>query len=708
MQAAKVTDPSQGFSDQSRENARDEFSALSVLSGPKREHEDVALFDRYLSLQENLIESLRPTVMRYVDNNRAMYEKCDILRFGGHATELDKLPGTFIFEVAVDDHVIRKEPFNSGLEGFVYEEKELREDYGQHALEHHLDDYFQYLKDIFARNNFDDYAHVALTELQESELERGEKYQKLVQFVERYVEEVQTLLKNTPNGSWIKQAHIYQIFPRQYNLAGARELHGHDTVEEVTGKFFADFSAQDFEDIKQRTASDTVWIMGVNPIGLEGRKGAAGGSPYSIKDPLAVNPDYGTEDDFKKFVRTAHDCGMKVMMDFVPNHTSMDSELLKKDPTLFVHQVVTEPGKVPPEGSFEYIHSDGTRYFIAHGAFDSNGDHAFFEDTAQLDHSNPNTREALKSQAVEMVKKFDVDGFRVDMSYCTTEEYRGRTWDERYRTKNGWKLPDPQSKQANELLAEIRESLKEEKRHFAFCDETYDKWNTLSLTRATVMYGKNNIARTHGKDHVGFNDALIACDPAWLRDALDRLEFLNWQCGGPGAMSFANNHDEPELLTALRKKNPHATEAHAQGALTFTALAASCKLTPAGEEIGVNKASFDTEGDEKALPFTVDVEIDWSDRNESRFVRKQNLAKLMRTQRSSGQTGHFKTIPEARVGETEWVGYYDDSGKYAVLWNPTNEDQRFSFQDHIHFSGSLPPGGFVVFDRESAEALLSS
>ena len=65
-------------------------------------------------------------------------------------------------------------------------------------------------------------------------------------------------------------------------------------------------------------------MMPIHPIGEKFRKGEYG-SPYSIKDFYAVDPNYGTLDDFKKLVAGAHQRGMKVIMDLVANHTAWDS-----------------------------------------------------------------------------------------------------------------------------------------------------------------------------------------------------------------------------------------------------------------------------------------------------------------------------------------------------------------------------------------------
>ncbi len=76
---------------------------------------------------------------------------------------------------------------------------------------------------------------------------------------------------------------------------------------------------------------DILWLMPVNPLGDKNRKGSLG-SYYSVRDYLAVNPEYGTLQDFKDLVKNAHEMGMKVIIDWVANHTSWDNDLITQHP----------------------------------------------------------------------------------------------------------------------------------------------------------------------------------------------------------------------------------------------------------------------------------------------------------------------------------------------------------------------------------------
>ncbi len=87
---------------------------------------------------------------------------------------------------------------------------------------------------------------------------------------------------------------------------------------------------------------DAIWLMPIHPIGEVKRKGSLG-SPYAIKDYRAINPEFGTMDDFTHLCATAHQLGLKVLIDVVYHHTSPDSVLVKTHPEYFYRR---------PDGSF--------------------------------------------------------------------------------------------------------------------------------------------------------------------------------------------------------------------------------------------------------------------------------------------------------------------------------------------------------------------
>ncbi len=76
---------------------------------------------------------------------------------------------------------------------------------------------------------------------------------------------------------------------------------------------------------------DAIWLMPIHPIGEDGRKGTLG-SYYSVRDYCAVSPDLGTMADLDRFVEEAHRLGMKVLLDWVANHTARDARWIEEHP----------------------------------------------------------------------------------------------------------------------------------------------------------------------------------------------------------------------------------------------------------------------------------------------------------------------------------------------------------------------------------------
>lgn len=108
---------------------------------------------------------------------------------------------------------------------------------------------------------------------------------------------------------WTKDACIYEVNIRQYTQEGtfkAFESHLHRLRD---------------------LGVDILWLMPIHPVGEKNRKGQLG-SYYSVRDYLAVNPDFGSLDDFKHLVDTIHSLGMYVILDWVANHSAWDCNLV--------------------------------------------------------------------------------------------------------------------------------------------------------------------------------------------------------------------------------------------------------------------------------------------------------------------------------------------------------------------------------------------
>lgn len=137
---------------------------------------------------------------------------------------------------------------------------------------------------------------------------------------------------------------------------------------------------------------NVLWFMPIYEIGV--LKGV--NSPYSIKDYRAVNPEFGTLADFKNVVDESHKRGMIVIVDWVANHTSWDSQWIYDHPEWYTHN---EAGEI--------ICPEGTGW----------------NDVADLDFSNPQMCQAMIDDMKFWVEEIGVDGFRCDAADLIPYEF---------------------------------------------------------------------------------------------------------------------------------------------------------------------------------------------------------------------------------------------------------------------------------------------
>lgn len=129
-----------------------------------------------------------------------------------------------------------------------------------------------------------------------------------------------------------------------------------------------------------------LWLMPVHPIGKLNRLGPVG-SNYSVRDYRAINPDYGTAGDFRKLVESAHARGLRVIMDWVGNHSAWDNPLTKEHPDFYVRDA---------QGNFTQAHG--------------------WRDVIQFDFSNHDVWDYEYETMAYWLRDYGVDGFRCDFA----------------------------------------------------------------------------------------------------------------------------------------------------------------------------------------------------------------------------------------------------------------------------------------------------
>ncbi|MDG2274433.1 MAG: alpha-amylase family glycosyl hydrolase, partial [Flavobacteriaceae bacterium] len=155
-----------------------------------------------------------------------------------------------------------------------------------------------------------------------------------------------------------------------------------------------------------------IWLMPINPISVIKRKATDGsftseiedieerkkylGSYYSVSDYKAINPEFGNKDDFKALIDTAHDNGMYVIVDWVPNHTGWDHPWITAHPEWYTQN---EQGEI-----IDPINPD-------------TGKSWGWTDTADLNYDNLDMQQEMIKDLKYWVENFDIDGYRMDVAH---------------------------------------------------------------------------------------------------------------------------------------------------------------------------------------------------------------------------------------------------------------------------------------------------
>ena len=178
---------------------------------------------------------------------------------------------------------------------------------------------------------------------------------------------------------WAAHATIYEVNVRNFTPAGTfRAFEAHLPRLAVMG-------------------IGIVWLMPVHPIGEVGRKGSLG-SPYAVRDYFAVSPEFGTLEDLRQLVQAAHALGMKVLLDWVANHTSRDNALIAEHPDWYQHDAAGQ--LVPPV--------------------------ADWTDVVALDYGNREMRSYMTEALAWWLREIDIDGYRCDVAGLVPTDF----WDE--------------------------------------------------------------------------------------------------------------------------------------------------------------------------------------------------------------------------------------------------------------------------------------
>ena len=175
--------------------------------------------------------------------------------------------------------------------------------------------------------------------------------------------------------SWVNPSTIYEVNIRQYSPEGT-------------------FSAFVNHIPRLKDMGVTVlWLMPITPISEKLMKGSLG-SYYACSSYTKINPAFGNESDLLNLISCAHDHDMKVIIDWVANHTGANHEWMDNHPDWFTR--------------------DAAGNFI-----ERNG----WEDVVDLNYENKEMRAALIGAMQYWVRNFNIDGFRCDMAHLVPLDF---------------------------------------------------------------------------------------------------------------------------------------------------------------------------------------------------------------------------------------------------------------------------------------------
>ncbi|MEO6314643.1 MAG: alpha-amylase family glycosyl hydrolase [Chitinophagaceae bacterium] len=205
---------------------------------------------------------------------------------------------------------------------------------------------------------------------------------------------LQSTALQAPLPAWALQSNIYEVNVRQYTKEGT----------------FNAFAAS-LPRLKEMGVQ-ILWFMPITPISVTDRKGKLG-SYYAVQDYKAVNPEFGSMQDWKNLVAKAHALGFKVITDWVPNHTGADNGWLTRHPDFFVKD---STGK-------------------AKAAFD-------WSDTRDLNFDNKEMRDSMIAAMKFWLTQSDIDGFRCDVAWGVPDDFWKDCIKELKKVKNVFMLAE--------------------------------------------------------------------------------------------------------------------------------------------------------------------------------------------------------------------------------------------------------------------------
>lgn len=323
---------------------------------------------------------------------------------------------------------------------------------------------------------------------------------------------------------------LYQINTRVWLTELSRNLNQHVTLDDIPD---ADL------DLLAEMGFDWIWLLSVWCTGELGRKISRenpgfrrdfeetlpdlqeqdiAGSGFAITG-YSVHRDLGGDGALRRLRERLRDRGLKLMLDFVPNHMGPDHPWVESHPEYFVSG--TESDLLEHPQNYTRVERRSGDLILAYGR---DPFFAGWPDTLQLDYSNPATAEAMAGELLRVSEQ--CDGVRCDMAMLILPEVFEKTWGRRAQTF--WPL--------------VTKAVREKVPDFCFMAEVYwDMEWTMQQQGFDYAYDKRLYDRLREGRARPVREHFYAAP-----DYQDKLA------------RFLENHDEPRAAAAFDQKNHEA------------------------------------------------------------------------------------------------------------------------------------------------------
>lgn len=407
------------------------------------------------------------------------------------------------------------------------------------------------------------------------------------------------------HADWSRNAVIYEVNTRQYTDEG--------TFAAFTGHLPR----------LNELGVDILWFMPIHPISELNRKGELG-SYYAVRDYKGVNPEFGTIDDFRAVVDSAHALGMKVIIDWVPNHTGCDNAWVEEHPDFYKRN---EAGEM-------------------YGPYD-------WTDVYELDYSNEDMRAAMLDAMKYWITEAGVDGFRCDVAGRVPVDFWNRARRELQQAAGG---------RAIFMLAEDSSpALVENAFDMDYNWPMKDLFSEIAATAGQYTFQKEGEpVRSFAVKYAAGIDSLLAVQAAeFPADAY--------------MMNMTSNHD----LNSWEGTEFERLGVFAPAFAVLSYTLPGMPLIYTGQETGMNRAlEF----------FKKDTPPQWEPRNEYfTFYRTLNALKHSRPELAAGVAGApLQRVDVGNDGIYAFCRRLNDKMTFVAV-NLTPEVQVISEEDKMYF-----------------------